>query len=80
VTFKEWFLQQPLADQYERHYSHEEIWEAATLAERERCVEEVLYILRGDQVNFGASSGDVGQYYSGKVNALEEVLDAIRNP
>ena len=66
MTFKEWFLQQPLVDQYERHYSHEEIWNAATLAERERC----LNICKDHQRDWNL----------GDSISPEEIADAIRNP
>lgn len=79
MTFKEWFLQQTLVDQYERHYSHEEIWNAATLAERERLEEVISVDYKFFKETYSGLPGEVGQYYAGRLDSYDEVLHVINN-
>jgi hypothetical protein len=55
-------------------------WEAATLVERERCEALVIEKLAQAVCTYSRCLADRLDYYGGKMDALSEVLDAIRNP
>ena len=55
-------------------------WKAATLAERERFEKIVSSERKFIEENYCDLPGEIGQYYGGRLDAYDNVLNAIRNP